>query len=151
MTFRDRDEAGFTLIEVLVAMTIVVVSLVAIFGVIMQMVSAVTLMQEKTFSSWVAMDRITEMRVAGEFPEEDKISGTTEMAGVSWSYDITLRSETDGIRQVIVRVAPEDEPERELGLATGVLVQTGTGAPQLPGSGQGSGRGAEMQPDGDLQ
>jgi len=119
-----RRSAGFTLIEVLVAMSIVVVSFVALYGVVLQMVGAVTVMQEKTLASWIAFDRITEIRVRGDFPDESEEEDTVEMAGITWLYKREVNStDSEDIRQIIVRVAPEDEPDNTLAIATGVVVR----------------------------
>ena len=128
------SQRGFTLVEVVVALAIVVVSFMALYGMIMQMVNATTLMQEKTIASWIAFDQITELRLKTELPDSVKSNGVKEMAGVSWLYSVELRSTgSDAIRQVIVTVAPENEPDRTLGLASGVIFST---APvnQAPGS-----------------
>jgi general secretion pathway protein I len=119
----NASQHGFTLIEVVVALAIVVVSFMALYGVIMQMVNATILMQEKTFASWVAFDRITEFRLKGEFTADTKSNGIAEMAGSTWIYSIEVKSTgSENIRQLIVTVAPEDEPERTLGLVSGVVL-----------------------------
>jgi len=134
--FRQAAD-GFTLIEVLVALSIVVVSFVALYGVIMQMVAATTLMQEKTIASWVAFDRVTELRIAGEYLGAGEKEDTVEMGGISWLYTREVRTtESEDIRQIIVTVSPEDEPENILGLASGVLVRNGRSLGQIqPGDG----------------
>jgi type II secretion system protein I len=71
---------GFTLVEVLVALSIVVVSFVALYSGLLQMVSAMTLMQEKTIATWIAYDRITELRVVNEYPDVGESDGEVEMA-----------------------------------------------------------------------
>jgi general secretion pathway protein I len=125
-------ERGFTLIEVVVALAIVVVSFMALYGVILQMVGSTTLMQEKTLASWVAFDQITELRIKGKSPTDSKSNGITEMGGISWLYSVEIRpTASESIRQVIVSVAPEDEPDRTLGLVSGVIISN---APiQFPG------------------
>jgi general secretion pathway protein I len=116
-------ERGFTLIEVVVALAIVVVSFMALYGVILQMVRATTLMQEKTIASWIAFDQITELRIKGEFPTGSDNSGIIEMAETTWAYSVEIRpTGSSTIHQVIVTVAPEAEPDRTLGLVSGVLV-----------------------------
>lgn len=131
---QQLSHSGFTLIEVLVALAVVVVSFMAIYGVILQMVGATTLMQEKTLASWVAFDRITELRVAQEFPAAGKRKDVTEMGGVPWQYEIEIRTtDSDRIRQVIVKVAPESEPENIIGLASGALVRNNSLPPGAPG------------------
>jgi general secretion pathway protein I len=123
---------GFTLIEVVVALAIVVVSFMALYGVILQMVGSTTLMQEKTIASWVAFDQITELRIKDTPPTDSKSNGIIEMGGITWLYAVEIRpTESDSIRQVIVSVAPEDEPDRTLGLVSGVIMSD---APlQFPG------------------
>jgi general secretion pathway protein I len=115
-------QRGFTLVEVVVALAIVVVSFMALYGVMMQMVNATRLMQEKTIASWVAFDKVTELRLKADLSADPKSSGITEMAGTTWTYSVQVRSTgSDDIRQVIVTVAPENEPERTLGLVSGVI------------------------------
>jgi general secretion pathway protein I len=131
---QQLNHRGFTLVEVLVALAVVVVSFMAIYGVILQMVGATTLMQEKTLASWVAFDRITELRVQQEFPDTGKRKDVTEMGGISWQYEIEIRAtDSDNIRQVIVKVAPESEPENITGLASGALVRNNALPPSTPG------------------
>jgi general secretion pathway protein I len=119
-----KKQAGFTLIEVLVALAIVIIAFMAMYGSMMQIVAATTLMQEKTIATWIAFDRITELRVMNEFPDDDESNGEIEMAGNDWVYSITINAtESENLRQVIVKVAPAQDPDNTLGLATGALVK----------------------------
>jgi general secretion pathway protein I len=122
MISRRELSAGFTLIEVLVALAIVTVSFVALYAAILQMVTATTLMQEKTLASWVAFDRITELRVGGEFPAAGSNSDEIEMGGINWFYTVEIRAtESENLRQIIVQVARDDDRDNPLGLASGAL------------------------------
>ena len=119
---------GFTLIEVLVALAIVVVSFVALYAVVLQMVRSTTFMQEKTIASWVAFDRITELRIAENYPATGNSEGEVEMGGSIWLYRTEIKStDSEDIRQVIVRVSSENEPDVFLGLVTGVVVSPALG------------------------
>ena len=64
MIFKYR---GFTLIEVLVALAVVVVAFLAMYGSAQQVVRATTLQQEKTFAGWVAFDQLTAQHRCGLF------------------------------------------------------------------------------------
>ena len=133
---RTRQQNGFTLIEVLVALAVVVVSFVALYAVILQMVRATSLMQDKTIASWIAFDQITELRVANKYPGAGNSEGDVEMAGSVWLYRVEIKStESEDVRQVIVRVSPEREPDTFLGLVSGVLVRNPAAAagPNQPG------------------
>lgn len=134
-----RNESGFTLIEVVVALAIVVVSFMALYGVILQMVASITVMQEKTLASWVAFDQITELRIKGTPPTDSKSNGIKEMGGITWLYSVEIRpTASEYIRQIIVTVAPENEPDRTLGLVSGVIMSDAPllfpGSPPTPGS-----------------
>jgi general secretion pathway protein I len=120
----SEPQRGFTLIEVLVALAIVIIAFMAMFGSMMQVVAATTLMQEKTIATWIAFDRITELRVRKEFPDDDESNGEIEMAGNDWVYTVKINAtESDNIRQVIVKVAAAQEPDNTLGIATGALIK----------------------------
>ena len=120
----SEPQRGFTLIEVLVALAIVIIAFMAMYGSMMQVVAATTLMQEKTIATWIAFDRITELRVRKEFPDDDESNGDIEMAGTDWVYTVKINAtESDNIRQVIVKVAAAQEPDNTLGIATGALIK----------------------------
>lgn len=123
MTSSDRTN-GFTLVEVLVALTIVVVGFMAMYGSMMYVVAATTLMQEKTIATWIALDKVTELRLSDELPDEDESSGEMEMADIEWVYQVNVKAtESEDIRQVIVQVSPALEPDNVLGRATGAIVK----------------------------
>lgn len=141
--------SGFTLIEVLVALSIVVVSFVALYSGLLQMVSAMTLMQEKTIATWIAYDRITELRVVNEYPDVGKSDGEVQMARTNWLYTREIRAtQSDNIRQVIVRVAPEGDPGNYLGIASGALVRktSASGVGQIPDGNPGG--NPDVDPEG---
>lgn len=119
-----EPQRGFTLIEVLVALAVVIIAFMAMYGSMIQSIAAVTLMQEKTLATWIAFDRITELRVANQFPDDDESSGEIEMAGSEWVYTIKINpTASDDIRQVIVKVSPALDPDNILGIASGALVR----------------------------
>ena len=78
--------AGFTLIEVMVALTIVALSLGAVAASVSQMVDAGTTMRERTYASWIAQNKIAELRLANVVPEVSDTSGELEYAGLEWAW-----------------------------------------------------------------
>ena len=138
MSFRPTKTAvgGFTLIEVLVALAIVIIAFMAMYGAMIQVIAATTLAQEKTLATWIAFDRITELRIAEEFPEDDESSGEIEMAGAEWLYTVRIvDTASDSIKQVVVEVTHSLEPDSVLGRATGALVDPTLLGPVGPGGG----------------
>jgi general secretion pathway protein I len=85
--------AGFTLVEVMVALAIAALGLAAVTVSVSQMVEAAIAMQQRSYASWIAQNRITELRLANVVPEVSSTSGQTEYAGVDWDWRATI-SET---------------------------------------------------------
>ena len=81
-----RSCSGFTLIEVMVALSIVALSLTAVTASISQMVAAAESMRNRTYASWIAQNRIAELRLADAPPEEGSTSGEVQYANTDWSW-----------------------------------------------------------------
>ena len=79
-------QKGFTLIEVMVALTIVAFSLTAIAASMNQMIDAANTMRERTYASWIAQNKITELRLANVLPEVSSTSGELEYANSQWAW-----------------------------------------------------------------
>lgn len=77
---------GFTLIEVMVALTIVALSLTAIAASMNQMIDAANTMRDRTFASWIAQNKITEMRLSNIVPEVSSTSGELDYAHTEWAW-----------------------------------------------------------------
>ena len=62
---RYRRSNGFTLIEVMVALVIVSLALAGVAASMGQMIDTANTMRDRTFASWIAQNKIAEMRLAG--------------------------------------------------------------------------------------
>jgi general secretion pathway protein I len=88
-----NTEYGFTLVEVMVALAIVAFSLTAIAASMNQMIDAANTMRERTYASWIAQNKITEVRLENVLPEVSSTSGEVEYANTDWSWRAVI-SET---------------------------------------------------------
>ncbi len=123
----DR-ERGFTLIEVMVALAIAALALGAVAAAISQMVESATAMEQRTYASWIAQNRIAELRLANVVPEVSEDSDQLEYAGREWTWNATI-SET-GVENLFrvdveVSLAGSDDVIRTV---TGFI-----GEPGIPG------------------
>ena len=133
-TDRMRSAAGFTLLEVLVALVIIGLGMMAVFGQLNQSLMAVSTIRDKTFANWVAMNRIAELRLAGEFPKPGEQRDEVEMAGVRWRYRMKVSDVgVDGFRRVDISVSQADAPDRELVTLAGFLARPADTASGNPG------------------
>ena len=81
-----RRTTGFTLIEVMVALVIVSLALAGVAASMGQMIDTANTMRDRTFASWIAQNKITEMRIAGVIPEVGESSGDVDYANTSWDW-----------------------------------------------------------------
>jgi general secretion pathway protein I len=121
-------QAAFTLIEVMVALAIVALSLSAVVASVSQMVTAASAMQERTYASWIAQNKISEIRLSDTTPEVSKSDDRVTFASVDWALKTTI-SET-GVENlyridVAVSYAESDQTVRTV---TGFV-----GEPGIPG------------------
>ncbi len=85
--------AAFTLIEVMVALVIVALSLSAVVASVSQMVFAATAMQERTYANWIALNKISEVRLSNAAPETSQTDDEVQFANIDWALKTTI-SET---------------------------------------------------------
>lgn len=129
---RSPDSRGFTLIEVVVALAIVAVGMLAVFKTIGDTVNNVDELRDRSFAEWIADNRITEMRVSGEMPSVEETAGQVDFAGRQWHW-VTKVSQTqvDGLRRIDVSVRRDTDPEgSSIATLAGFIGQTATASPQ---------------------
>ena len=83
---RSHRSAGFTLLEVMIALVIVGLTLLAMAGKMGSMLNAANTMRDYTYASWIAHNKITELRLANVVPEVSSSSGEVRYAGVDWAW-----------------------------------------------------------------
>jgi general secretion pathway protein I len=87
-------EAGFTLLEVMVALMIVAMALPALVTLVMAQVDGAAHVREKTYAMWVAENELTRFNMLNnktyftnfKLPEKD--SGKVVMMGMQWQWQI---------------------------------------------------------------
>jgi general secretion pathway protein I len=82
----SRHPQGFTLLEVLIALAIVTMSVGALLGTVTSSASNIIYLKDKTLAEWVALNRLTEVRIDQNMPGKGKRSGNTVMAGMRWEW-----------------------------------------------------------------
>lgn len=109
-----KKENGFTLIEVMIAMTVFVVIAIAISETASLRINNLIHLSDKTLASFVAENRVAEIHL-NALPEVGTNKGTTEMAGREWLIK-TKVEETPfpGVRRITVAVGSITDPENNL-------------------------------------
>lgn len=86
-----RKSSGFTLIEVLVAMAIIAIALIAITRNLAQATKQMDYIQDRTLAHWVAMDIIAQARIGTiAYPTAGgNTSGNETMFNKSWNWQLS--------------------------------------------------------------
>lgn len=147
---------GFTLIEVLVAMAVVALGIGALLSTLNNAAGSITYLRNRSLAEWIALNRISETRLANQAPSTGVTTGEVEYAGSKWLWrQEVIDQDVAGILRLNVSVALATESalrEQKAGenfpaLATGygfygteVGLSTGQGptwsqqAPRNPGA-----------------
>lgn len=109
-----RAPAGFTLLEVLVALAVLAIALGAIISAATQSINTVATLRDQTFASWVALNQVNERLLDPKpWPEEGFRTGSAELAHRAWRWEARF-SKTDDpdLRRLDLTVrAGENGPE----------------------------------------
>ena len=120
--------SGFTLIEILVALTIVAVALAAGMRSVAQSSDAATLLKQRTLALWVAQNRLALAQLANPWPPLGVREGVAVEArsGFVWREAVG-GTPNPGFRKIDITVADPAQPDYALARLAGYI-----GAPPLP-------------------
>ena len=108
MTKRAR---GFTLIEVLVALVVVALALLALTRTAGGQVAAFDALRERTLAGWVAANVLAETRLATPLPATGRRDGRMQFAGREWRWTLDVQATANTrIRRLDIAVHAGDDP-----------------------------------------
>ncbi len=115
MIRRGKQQRGFTLLEVLIALAVLAIALAAAIKGVSSHVSNLSYLKERSLAHWVGLNVLTELRVSGQWPKSGEIKGDETMAGreFKWLVKVTEVKGSD-VRRLDVKVTPEDDDDRPL-------------------------------------
>ncbi len=121
---------GFTLLEVLVALVVLAVALVALTRTASNETEAFDALRQRSLAGWVAANALTDLRLQPGLPATGRNDGSARLAGRQWPWRMEVKATpSPGIRRLHVSVyEPGDDPARG---ATPVWVMDGFDSDQL--------------------
>jgi general secretion pathway protein I len=100
---------GFTLFEVLVALAILSIGVLAAMRALAMVTQATVDLRDRQFATWVAQDRLAEIRALGVFPPIGSSEGIAAQAGQSFKWRLEVSSTPNPLfRRLDVQVFGEN-------------------------------------------
>lgn len=110
---RRLQHRGFTLLEVLVAVSVVAIALSAVMTEVSRDLSNTVKLRNKTLAQWVAMNKVTEWQLSAEWPKPGVRQGEVEMARQNWYWTIRVSTTDDeNVRRLDVAVSTQRNAEQ---------------------------------------
>lgn len=100
-----RQPHGFTMIEVLVALAIVVLGMSALMTTITSSADTTTRLREKSFAEWVGFNQLSSTRLTLTAPSTGTMEGDVDFANGNWHWLQTIdQIELPGVLRITVQV-----------------------------------------------
>lgn len=107
--------AGFTLVEILVALAILAIAVAAVVTAVSANVRNAAYLRDRTLAHWVVMNKVAEMQVSGDWPAPGTKHGESLMAAQEWSWQVAVSATDDpDVRRLDVDVYADREHKDEL-------------------------------------
>ena len=112
---------GFTLIEVMIALSIFSVMAAAISRTASQNADITLYLEEKTLASFVAENRLNKLKLSG-YPAATQTKDSEEMAGREWHITTKVENtQLPNFRRIEIQVAKYSDKENPLISLTGFM------------------------------
>ncbi|WP_416306896.1 type II secretion system minor pseudopilin GspI [Neptunicella sp. SCSIO 80796] len=112
MRSNNQKAAGMTLLEVMVALAIFALTGTAIMKAATEHLHGVGVLEELTFATWVANNRLTEIHLESQWPPQNNKKGSQEMAGKTWYWQQKVVETNDkDLRMVEINVSLNERGE----------------------------------------
>lgn len=117
-----RRIRGFTLIEVLIALAFLAIGMSAVIATVGASIRNAAELQTKTYAHWVAMNELTTLRLANNWPDTGSQKGSAELAGQKWDWQAKISTTADpDLRRVDVTVSGAQASDTDAASVTGFI------------------------------
>jgi general secretion pathway protein I len=117
-----RHQYAFTLIEIMVALTIIAITMGAIIENTTASNKNAQYLRDKTIASWVAMNQIALVRSKRQWTNASNKKGQVDMANREWLWKMqVINTDDPQMRRLVVDVFLADDDSQSLASVTGFI------------------------------
>ncbi len=117
-----KRQRGFTLLEVIVALTVIAFALSAAVSAVSGNTRNAAGLQQRTYAHWVAMNKMSGLHVSRRWPNTRTTHGSSLMARHEWYWSMKVsRTPDKNVRRVDITVRAEEDAESPLVTLTGFV------------------------------
>jgi len=112
-----KNSKGFTLIEVMVALTVIAIALASLIKAAGNHTNSAGYLKTKTLAHYVAMNEVTQLQIDKSWPDLGTTNKSSEMAGVEWFWTREVEKtgdESGNIRGLKFTVFLDEDRTRNL-------------------------------------
>jgi general secretion pathway protein I len=123
---RRRHAAGFTLLEVLIALAVLALAMGAAIKAVSDYTNNQAYLRDRTMAMWVARNVLVQFQVENEWPEVGERKGTEDMGSREWRWlAVISQTEEAELRRLDVKVfsLESEDDDSPLSVLSGFLVQ----------------------------
>lgn len=111
----SKPGSGFTLLEVMVALTIIAIALASLIKASGGHTRSAAYLKSKTLAHYVALNEISQLQIEKAWPDLGSTHKSTEMAGVDWYWSREVeKTEVETIRSLKFTIYQDEGRERNL-------------------------------------
>lgn len=117
---------GFTLLEVLVALSVFAIAALALLNAQRNEITTDQHLQDKTLAHWVALNHLAELRLYHAFPEVGQNETSVSMGGRNWYITSKIQGTPSAdVRLLTISVAETSPKNQSEEAATAITTLTG--------------------------
>lgn len=107
------NQKGFTLIEVLVALTIAAIALAAVSRTVIQAIDTTIALRDRQLALWVAQNQLAKIRITREWPKADTTEGSATQMGREWTWkQKVITTPEPNFRRIEIEVFKKNDTHR---------------------------------------
>ncbi|RDV24875.1 type II secretion system protein GspI [Alteromonas aestuariivivens] len=117
-----------TLLEVMVALLIFALTGTAVLKAASNHLNSVGQVEQITFATWVANNRLNELKLTNQWPPKNNLKGSMQMADRTWYWQQTVKkTNDDDLRAIDIIVGLDERYESTLTTVTTYVAKPSEG------------------------